>query len=168
VIPRAEDDLPVIPAQSPLILTARRDLYSSPGNRTNLAILIGDLLAPLLIQLRRRGLEATQAEARLTDTTSHTVATIVRLPAPTAELAAVLRPLLTALRDRANEEESGVWQGDDTDGAAVAEVILTAPHRPVSARTNPWPGLRSSVGESLCESRRLGDAAEAESAPSVW
>src|SRR5438045_3827399 len=65
LLARGEDDRPLVPLRPPFVLAARRELDFALDDRAQLAALVGDLLAPLLAQLRHRGLGATLATLTL-------------------------------------------------------------------------------------------------------
>ena len=152
---RGEDARPLAPRRPPLVLTARRDLDWALAERGALARLVRHLLAPLAAHLRHLGLGATRATLRLTDGAGVRRETVARLAAPTADLDAIVRPLLAALPPCAGGDD----EREESMGIAAVAVALAAP-RPPTARQSSFfdvpTGRRALAALGVAEARRRG------------
>jgi protein ImuB len=151
---RGEDDRPLVPGRSPLILTMRRDLDWTLNDRGQLARLVGHLLDPMLAHLRRQGLGATRATLTLHRERGRPLEVTLALSAATTEGQAILDRLLDALpAHKAVEHEAA--------GITTVAVALSAP-RPVLGRQSSFfdvpQGRAGALHRGMVEARQRSDA----------
>ena len=156
---RGEDDRSLVPRRPPLVLTVRQELDYALADRAQLVALLGRLLCPLLATLRRQGLGVTRVTLTLRDTRGQRVEALARLPTPTSDQDAVLRPLLATVLDLLGKEDGADEAVGELVGFTAVALRLTAP-RPLVGRQASFfdvpQGQRGRLHAGIREARRRG------------